>query len=405
MGATPKWKDAFKAAENKDLEAVKYFVENGEDVLRATDGNGRSVASIAARNNDFPTLKFALETDGFVLQQSDYSGHSIIESAIDKGALDTVKYLVEHHKWDVHHRNKPSFGNTPIHHAAKKGQLEILKYLIEEKGGDVDTRNDLGDPPVFLAAEKPYMTIIRYLVEERKADLKATNTRKENILYVAAKKGDTRVMQYVLDERKTPLDVNWTDELHYTVLQVAVRQNKPRVIKYLVVDKHADVNIVDDQKRSPLHIAAFGDNGPVCKFLVEHGANLQAKDKLGYTPTDNANDEKLINYLKEQAHERIPRSVDLLMASFAERALPDDAFERPNWKIGNEPSSAVNSLNNFISNEPFNFLVVMDAVVRYVRSSPVRRESKRAWVLPSPLESVQERIDPMAVDSVNIAPR
>ena len=55
----------------------------------------------------------------------------------------------------------------------------------------------------------------------------------------------------------------------------------------LMLAKGADVNAVNDNGESALHIAV-GRGDSLVRFLVENGAKLDLKDKAGRTPLDVA---------------------------------------------------------------------------------------------------------------------
>jgi ankyrin repeat protein len=55
----------------------------------------------------------------------------------------------------------------------------------------------------------------------------------------------------------------------------------------LGVDAGVDINAVNDAGQTALHIAAQASDA-IVKYLAEHGANLDAKDKQGRTALDVA---------------------------------------------------------------------------------------------------------------------
>jgi ankyrin repeat protein len=92
-------------------------------------------------------------------------------------------------------------------------------------------------------------------------------------------------IKYVLDEKKAKIDINWKDKNGQTVLCHAVSFYRDLdIVRYLVGQKHADVNIFDEKKRSPLHMATFHGSSNILKYLVDHGADLECKDQDGNTP-------------------------------------------------------------------------------------------------------------------------
>lgn len=69
-----------------------------------------------------------------------------------------------------------------------------------------------------------------------------------------------------------------------TSLHLAVSMNHICVVKYLL-SISADINVIDIQGLSPLHIAVKKGNSAMIDLLIRHGeANLNCESKNGYTP-------------------------------------------------------------------------------------------------------------------------
>lgn len=68
----------------------------------------------------------------------------------------------------------------------------------------------------------------------------------------------------------------------------AAKYGDVNVVKFLVEKCNADVNMLDENHTTPLHIAAIEGNYEVVKYLAEHGADLNTRDIEGYTPLMNA---------------------------------------------------------------------------------------------------------------------
>ena len=56
----------------------------------------------------------------------------------------------------------------------------------------------------------------------------------------------------------------------------------------LMVECGLDLNAVDYDTRSCLHLAASEGNGPIVEYLLRSGANINAQDRWGGTPLHDA---------------------------------------------------------------------------------------------------------------------
>ncbi|MBX9697093.1 MAG: ankyrin repeat domain-containing protein [Alphaproteobacteria bacterium] len=76
-----------------------------------------------------------------------------------------------------------------------------------------------------------------------------------------------------------------------TPLHLAASHNHPNVVGVLH-KRGANVNAVDEVlSNTPLHMAAEAGHSEVVKLLIKHGADDKAKNVLGDTPLDLANED------------------------------------------------------------------------------------------------------------------
>ena len=81
-------------------------------------------------------------------------------------------------------------------------------------------------------------------------------------------------------------DVNAVNSDGFTVLHLAVANNHKNIVELLVA-KGADINAnTRDNGFTPLHLAAGFGHKEIAQLLIAAGADLNVKNKVGYTPLD-----------------------------------------------------------------------------------------------------------------------
>jgi ankyrin repeat protein len=127
----------------------------------------------------------------------------------------------------------------------------------------------IGTTPLLRAAKALDAPAIKLLLE-KSANLSLTGARGVTPVMAAAGVGSTDA-----DTR----GIYITED---------VQQRSIESLKLLIA-AGADINAKENQRGlTPLHEAARWGWNDVVRFLVDHGANLQAKDNRGMTPVDSA---------------------------------------------------------------------------------------------------------------------
>lgn len=75
-----------------------------------------------------------------------------------------------------------------------------------------------------------------------------------------------------------------------------------------------NLNEGDYDMRTPLHLAVSASRHEVIEYLIEHGADINCKDRWGATPLNDATDPDIINFIienggvkgEEQKHHMLP---------------------------------------------------------------------------------------------------
>ena len=65
--------------------------------------------------------------------------------------------------------------------------------------------------------------------------------------------------------------------MNETPLHIACNQGYLSIVQYLI-EKGANIEAKDKYQQTPLHIACQNNNLPVVQYLIEKGANIEAQD-------------------------------------------------------------------------------------------------------------------------------
>ncbi len=99
-------------------------------------------------------------------------------------------------------------------------------------------------------------------------------------LHQAVKCNDLPSVERLLQDH----DVNERDDDKYTPLMKAAARDNGEVLK-LLLEKKADVNLADKRwGQTALHFAAFEGSDDCARMLVNHGANVNLRDRDNDTP-------------------------------------------------------------------------------------------------------------------------
>lgn len=266
----------------------------------------------AIRNNDCRSLETRLQSKPALLEARDefgstplilaamYSGEECVRMLLDRGADPNAK-----NNSDV----------TPLMNAVWN---ETNVRLVLERGADVNAESVIGNTPLMLAAVYPYSTpIVRRLLDHG-ADVNHLNRYGIGALIAASISGNPETMRLLLD-KGAKVDVkpvmNPSDKhgkpLHplfsggQTALMWTSLLGHLDAMR-LLLERGADCNEFS-LLGNPLIMAAYHGETEAARVLLDHGAEVDLKDKFmaGLTPlmwalTSDETDESLVRLLVER---------------------------------------------------------------------------------------------------------
>jgi len=239
------------------------------------------------------------------VDDGDKDGNTPFMLFMFKGAtyIPFMKYedmfdLFKNYKVEMDRPNK--FGVTPFLRMISQGYFERAWQLAKE-GADVNVSDKFGNFALKYTVESEDMENTKMLLDTFKADPNKKDKKGRTCLHLAINNScptidSTSELENLLLDYGA--DVNAIDNrgrcpLHYAFVKIGAWDDNSVIdpieaVTTLCSKININVNIQDRWGKTPLHYAAQR-NSTICSiFLLNRGAQLEAKDKYGNTPLSDA---------------------------------------------------------------------------------------------------------------------
>lgn len=268
-GCGTKPHNLYEAAESGDLASVKKFLANGANINYVYRG---------------------------------YCGSALLVAA-EKGHLGIVKYLIDNGA-RVNISDETSDGILPIHLASKYGHKEVVDLLLS-KGADVNATDLKGRVPLHYAAHSDENAeAVRFLIAKG-GNINAKDKSGNTPLHEAVSGINITAAEELL---RNGANINSKNAVGYTPLHYAVMNNRKKIVQLMlskggsvdmfiaagtddvqslisILHNHRNaINMTDGQGYTPLHWAAMCGCTNTAQFLINQGANLNARTSSNMTP-------------------------------------------------------------------------------------------------------------------------
>ncbi|XP_069117385.1 inversin-like isoform X4 [Argopecten irradians] len=276
------------------LEVLEILLENGADVSRADSHEAYPIhyaAQMNGKENGHTDPKIGekvlrkLVENGVPMDVLDKDGRQPLLWAASAGNSESCKLLVKAGA-DVNAIDKD--GLSALHCAASRGHTKCIETL-KNLGANVDLADKNNCTALFYAITLGNKECTKALLKFG-SNPNHQDNRGRTPTHCAAIKGCVDTVK-MLDKHGAQL---WTASIREDCpIHEAAQGGFCDVVKYLLKWKNDPnaVNLPNKGGRTCLHIAAIVNNLPLCKLLIDNGADKNAtmvhKDKT-YTPYDAA---------------------------------------------------------------------------------------------------------------------
>ncbi|PAA50404.1 hypothetical protein BOX15_Mlig015355g2 [Macrostomum lignano] len=323
---------ALSASKTGDLETLKALHSNNPACLDECDGMGRGLLMYAVQFEQFDTADWLLR-HGADVNSVAHDQSTALHLAVHKGLWNFTELLVNH-RASVDCQD--SMGRAPLHWAVTTHTTECLKILLKSRANPSVRDRDLTTPSMWACRldNIDHFAILSRLVQVNEfADGMERDASGWTFLHWAVRRQEPlECLRTLITEENAVV----TDMSGKNVLMVAAEQGSLPACKIIMeVGGKSIIDYRDQDSRSAVHLATIGGHGEVLNFLLDQGADMEARDRDHATPWDYAKQRQL-NYCKLilASHYR-QRCKDLELAS--QNSLQDQMRASVNLDIQPRP--------------------------------------------------------------------
>ncbi|KAG7164267.1 poly [ADP-ribose] polymerase tankyrase-1-like 2 [Homarus americanus] len=217
----------------------------------------------------------ALLRKGAPLQEKNKEFLTPLHLSADKGHYEIMELLLKH---GSKVNALDGLGQTALHRCGKEGDVQACRVLLQF-GVDPTIVSLQGYTATQVATDP-----VQRLLHE---DPPGPGVDSEQQLLEASKSGDIECVRRILTSQPHLVNVRDLDGRHSTPLHFAAGYNRVPIVEYLL-QHGADVHAKDKGGLVPLHNACSYGHYEVTELLVRHGASVNVADLWKFTPLHEA---------------------------------------------------------------------------------------------------------------------
>lgn len=328
-------------AGQKKPELYIAFENYGVDLTKEKNEHGANLLLLVAPSlTNQEELNYFLD-QGLSLDSKDDVGNGIFNYAVKKGNIDFLKLLIEKGV-DYKDLNKdganaflfasqggrgysnplpvyeylkglglnPNMvtdeGYTPLHRLAYNNSDPAIFELFLSAGADVNQKDADGNTPFLNAASRNQLDMVKLLSEDV-TDFNTSNNKGQTALMLAVENNGPEVVRYLLEKGADPLmtDKEGNSMAYYWATSFNERETETFDQKRkLLEDKGVNFNTTQSDGDTLYHLATKNNDLALAKHLESFDIDINAINSEGLTALHlaamKADDDKLMKYLIAQ---------------------------------------------------------------------------------------------------------
>ncbi|XP_077076981.1 CARD- and ANK-domain containing inflammasome adapter protein [Siphateles boraxobius] len=314
---------------NPEIIQPKSIRNEATSSIEQNDGDHDAILR-AICSGDLHLLQELIK--GLDVNSSRSSSDTLLHLAAEYGKEAVVYFLL---RQGAKLNLKDTAGRTALHRASERGHSAVALALVKA-GADLHATDHTSKTPLHLAAQNQHESTVKTLVLEEKKSLKNQTT----VLHMAAIEDEAKLAEVLL--RNGAL-VDTRDGQRKTALYHAVRHGNEKTAAVLlkagaqvdsvIVDaafelnrksllslflRYVQMSMSQNEMNSALFKAVRRNLDGVVAALIDHGADVNSFNELGYTPVllaaelGNVEALKVLVSKKARLDERLPNQISAL---------------------------------------------------------------------------------------------
>lgn len=263
------------ACEEVNVELVAFLLSSGANA-NFLDNDGSRPVHRAAHNSQ---ILQRLGEKGADINLRDLNGETALHWAAREGSVDGVEWLLANGAAV----NSPSgIGHAPLHVATESGHEQTCRILLES-GADCEQQfNTTRSTPLHCAACTGNLAVVEILLDFN-ADPLARNKWKDTPLHVASRMGHAEIVEKLLHTSAGAATLESVEESGRRPLHEAAAQNHATICQILL-KAGARLDYVDNYGCSPLVLAIQCGHHFTVDVLLETCPSMATIDLAAYPP-------------------------------------------------------------------------------------------------------------------------
>jgi ankyrin repeat protein len=295
------------AVESGSTNMVESAARTSGANINVRDKGGNTPLINAAFKGRIDIVRQLLAMKGIQADCTNLGGYTALGAAVKNGYIEIAELLLKHGvKPDI----STSSGDTPIMQATYQGNDKMVALLLEYKA-QPDIPNLKGFSPLITASGKGYESIVRKLLATKRVNVEHSNIHNETALMRALAGKHETIARLLLDAGASPHALSGSGSssvgtasrlglsqmtrqligakpgVNQALLRAVMHSELP-VMRRLLQEEQADINTVDSDENTPLHLAVETKNPKIVEEVLKYKPDLGKLNSAGVSAVEMA---------------------------------------------------------------------------------------------------------------------